>query len=57
MTPSFIGRIVVMWPGVRPSIILASVPTAATERAPPTMRSWRTATTDGSLSTMPWPRT
>ena len=29
MTPSFIGRIAVMVPGVRPSISLASVPTAS----------------------------
>ena len=29
MTPSFIGRIAVMWPGVRPSMFLASVPTAS----------------------------
>src|SRR3546814_20929044 len=57
MTPSFIGRIVVIPPGVRPSICLASVPTAATVRLPEPERSWRTATTDGSLSTMPCPRT
>src|SRR5690606_23171803 len=55
-TPSFIGRWVVRWPGVRPSICLASLPTAATALGPP-LRSWRMATTDGSLSTMPWPRT
>jgi len=57
ITPSFIGRMVVMLPGVRPSICLASAPTAATERVPPMARSWRTATTDGSFSTMPCPRT
>ena len=57
ITPSFIGRTVVMWPGVRPSICLASLPTAATALALPMPRSWRTATTDGSFSTMPCPRT
>ncbi len=57
MTPSFIGRIVTMLPGVRPSMRLASPPTAATERGPPGPRSWRIATTEGSFSTMPWPRT
>src|SRR5690606_35832127 len=45
-----------MFPGVRPSIILASLPTAATAFCPP-LRSWRTATTDGSFRTMPCPRT
>ena len=54
MTPSFMGRCVVMLPGVRPSIFLASAPTAATSR-PPWL--WRTATTEGSFRTMPWPRT
>ncbi len=52
MTPSFSGRIASMWPGVRPSIRLASVPTASG-------RPLRVliATIDGSSSTMPWPRT
>src|ERR1035441_8780183 len=30
MTPFFKGRIATMWPGVRPSISLASLPTAST---------------------------
>ena len=29
MTPSFIGRMAVMWPGVRPSMFFASWPTAS----------------------------
>src|SRR5690554_7734098 len=45
-----------MFPGVRPSIILASLPTAATAFWPPA-RSCRTATTEGSFRTMPCPRT
>ena len=40
--------------GVRPSISLASLPTASTRRSP--RRSICTATTDGSLLTMPRPR-
>ncbi len=56
MTPSFIGRIAVMLPGVRPSMRLASAPTA-TMTLPPRFGSSCTATTDGSLSTMPRPRT
>ena len=51
MTPSFSGRIVLMRPGVRPIIRLASRPTATGR---PSLMS--IATTDGSLSTMPWPR-
>ena len=42
---------------LRPSICLASAPTAATERLPPMIRSCRTATTEGSLRTIPCPRT
>ena len=34
MTPSFMGRTAVMWPGVRPSIRLASAPTATTTFPP-----------------------
>jgi hypothetical protein len=51
MTPSFIGRIAVMLPGVRPSISLASAPTAS-------MRPFTlfNATIEGSLTTMPLPR-
>src|SRR3546814_17203345 len=55
MTPSFIGRIVVLPPGVRPSICLASVPTAPTVRLPEQERSGRPATTEGSLSSTPCP--
>ncbi len=57
MTPSFSGRTVRMLPGVLPSICLAAVPTAATCCGPPGPRSMRTATTEGSFSTMPCPRT
>src|SRR6476646_7783822 len=52
ITPSFKGRMAVMCPGVRPSIRFAS---------PPTASSWFVrvliATMDGSLSTIPRPRT
>ena len=51
MTPSFIGRIAWMLPGVRPIISRASSPTA-------TIRlSSDTATTDGSVITTPLPLT
>ena len=52
ITPSLSGRIAVIVPGVRPSIRFASMPTAWTS---PVRES--TATTDGSESTMPRPRT
>jgi hypothetical protein len=52
ITPSFSGRIASMLLGVRPIMRLASAPTA-TGRPSRTL----TATTDGSLSTMPLPRT
>ncbi len=52
ITPSLSGRIAWIVPGVRPSIRLASTPTACTS---PVAES--TATTDGSESTMPRPRT
>ena len=52
MTPSFSGRIAEMFPGVRPSMRLASIPTACTSPV-----CWSIATTDGSESTMPRPRT
>ncbi len=55
MTPSLSGRMAVMFWGVRPSICLASSPTAATDLGPP-VRSCRMATTEGSSSTMPCPR-
>jgi hypothetical protein len=52
MTPSFNGRIATMCAGVRPIIRLASDPTA---RIAPLFVL--IATTEGSLSTMPRPRT
>ena len=52
ITPSFNGRIAWMWLGVRPIMRLASMPTAS-GRPSRTL----TATTDGSFSTMPRPRT
>jgi hypothetical protein len=55
MTPSFIGRMATMLPGVRPSISFASLPTARTFFVPEAPRC--TATTDGSLATMPLPFT
>src|SRR5438309_97477 len=51
MTPSFIGLMATMLPGVRPSMSLASLPTASTR--PFTLLM---ATIDGSLTTMPLPR-
>ena len=54
MTPSRSGRIAWMLPGVRPSIILASSPTASTWRLPLCVVS---ATTEGSFRTMPRPFT
>src|SRR5262245_2186673 len=52
ITPSFIGRIATMLPGVRPSIRLAAMPTANT-----CLESRCTATTDGSRNTTPFPAT
>ena len=52
ITPSFSGRIAVIVPGVRPSIRFASTPTACTSPV-----RWSIATTDGSESTIPRPRT
>ena len=57
ITPSLIGRMATMLPGVLPSIIFASLPTAWMvffAFGPP---SKRIATTEGSSSTMPLPRT
>src|SRR3982074_340307 len=51
MTPSFIGLIATILPGVRPSISFASRPTASTRPF-----SLLMATIDGSLTTMPFPR-
>ena len=50
ITPSRIGRIATMLPGVRPSMSFASRPTAST---PPV--TLFIATIDGSLLTMPLP--
>ena len=52
ITPSLSGRIAGIVPGVRPSIRLASMPTACTSPVRESM-----ATTDGSESTIPRPRT
>src|SRR5687767_4288434 len=52
MTPSLRGRMAWMWLGVRPIIRLASRPTASGR---PSLTL--TATTEGSLRTMPRPRT
>ena len=52
ITPSLSGRIALIVPGVRPSMRLASSPTACTSP-----ERWSIATTDGSDSTMPRPRT
>ncbi len=57
ITPSFIGRIATMLPGVLPSISLASLPTAWMVFLPLGPPSWRMATTEGSSRTMPLPRT
>src|SRR5438093_5368284 len=50
MTPSFIGRIAMMFPGLRPSISLASLPTASIFPV-----FWLIATMEGSLTTIPFP--
>ena len=52
ITPSFSGRMAEIVPGVRPSMRLASMPTAWTS---PVRES--IATTEGSDSTIPRPRT
>ena len=52
MTPSFSGRIAEIVPGVLPSMRFASTPTACTSPV-----RWSIATTDGSESTIPRPRT
>src|SRR5215212_9144395 len=51
ITPSFMGLMATMLPGVRPSISFASRPTASTRPF-----SLLMATIDGSLTTMPFPR-
>src|SRR5215469_15039837 len=50
MTPSFMGLIATILPGVRPSMSLASLPTASTSPVFLLM-----ATMEGSLTTMPFP--
>src|SRR5213593_4541950 len=50
ITPSFIGRIAMMFPGVRPSMSLASLPTASTLPV-----FWLIATIEGSFTTIPFP--
>jgi hypothetical protein len=52
MTPSRRGRIATILAGVRPTICLASAPIASTR-----FDFFSIATTDGSLITMPLPRT
>src|SRR5207249_596435 len=52
MTPSFMGRMATIFPGVRPNIRLASSPTAKTLVVP----AW-IATTEGSRRTIPRSRT
>ena len=52
ITPSFIGRIATILPGVRPIICLASSPTASTSP-----ESFLIATTEGSRRTIPRPFT
>ena len=54
MTPSRMGRMAWMEGGQRPSIFLASRPTPPIRTLPVSL--W-TATTDGSLKAIPWPRT
>src|SRR5277367_923689 len=50
ITPSFMGRMATMLPGVRPSMSLASLPTASTSPLFLLM-----ATMEGSFTTMPLP--
>src|ERR1700675_2269934 len=52
ITPSFMGRTAIMLPGVRANILFASVPTASTR-----LVLFSTATTEGALSTIPFPCT
>src|SRR5207342_2576832 len=51
ITPSFMGLMATMLPGVRPSISLASLPTASTSPV-----FLLIATMEGSFTTMPLPR-
>ena len=52
ITPSLSGRSAMIEPGVRPIMRFASAPTAKTR-----LSLLSIATTEGSLMTMPWPRT
>ena len=54
ITPSLKGLTADIFPGVLPSIVFASSPTASTVFLP---LSSIIATTDGSLRTIPWPLT
>ena len=56
ITPSFIGLIAWMFPGVRPSMRFASWPTASTVLLPPPTPVC-IATTEGSFNIMPLSRT
>src|SRR5258708_7800903 len=49
MTPSFIGRIATMLPGVLPSISFASLPTASTFLGPPCEEAWPSTTLGSSI--------
>ena len=53
ITPSFIGRMASMLPGVLPTISFASLPTARIRGLPPPYLSRSMATTEGSFMTMP----
>jgi len=55
-TPSRIGRSAIMFPGVRPSICLASSPTAHTNLGLKISPLLLMATTEGSFRTIPLPR-
>ena len=55
ITPSFIGLIASILPGVRPSIDLASLPTAKTDLL--FLLSVAIATTEGSFKIIPFPFT
>ena len=50
ITPSLIGLMATMLPGVRPNISLASLPTASTSRV-----FWLMTTIEGSFTTIPLP--
>jgi hypothetical protein len=56
ITPSFMGRMATMFAGVLPSISLAVAPTARPFRSTSVV-PFRTATTEGSFSTIPRPLT